>query len=82
MSEFDQEGSAALAVLNEWFRARGHDVSGSTEDAWNVAPYRDAFIFSSGQGRRSNTLYLVRGQSVSPFSAAADSLEDAYSALD
>ncbi len=78
----DLNESEALRTLNAWLEARGQDVDHSTSESWNVASYRDALVFSSGQGRRSNMLYLVRGSSVSPFSPAVASLDDAYLALD
>ena len=81
MSQEDDGRAAALNALNAWFTAKGHDASGSTPDAWNISPYRDAFIFSSGHGRRSNTLYMVRGRSVLLLSAGATSLKDAFLAL-
>lgn len=81
MNNLSQEGLHALAALNKWFEASGHDVTNSTLDVWKITPYRDAYIFSSGQGRRSNVLYLVRGESVCPLSASTGSLEEAYLAL-
>lgn len=72
---------AALDALNAWFAARGHDVTGSTPDAWNITAFEEAFIFSAGQGRRSNTLYMVRGLSVLQLSSAFGiSFKDAYEA--
>ncbi|MET4143872.1 hypothetical protein [Arthrobacter sp. UYCo732] len=71
----------ALAVLNDWFAGKGSSVAGSTADAWNITSYRDAFLFSSGGGRRSNTLYVVLGRSVCQFAASTGSLEDAYRSI-
>ncbi len=71
----------ALAVLNAWFAERGMDVDGSTEDAWNIAPFRDGVVFSAAGGARSNVLYLVVDDSVAAFAPSTTSIEEAYASV-
>jgi hypothetical protein len=68
----------ALETLNSWLAARGHDTSSSTEDTWNISPYRDGFVFSPSGAARSNLLYIVSGDDVGAFSPATTSIDEAY----
>lgn len=71
----------ALTTLNARFETQGMDIGGSTLDAWNVTDYRDAVVFSSAAGARSNRAYLVRGDTVEAFSPSDTTIDEAYNAL-
>lgn len=68
----------ALETLNSWLAARGHDTSSSTEDTWNISPYRNGFVFSPTGAARSNLLYIVSGDAVGAFSPATTAIDEAY----
>ena len=71
----------AHATLNAWLAQRDESFSSSQEAAWTISEYRDAFVFSPPEGRRTNLLYVVRGPRVRSFSPATDSLDEVYEEL-
>lgn len=68
----------ALCVLNQWLANEGRDTSHSSESAWSVTAFKDAFVFSPSGGKRANRLYLVLGERVVPFSFTTKSTDGAY----
>ena len=68
----------ALATLNSWLADRGQETGSSTEDAWNISPYKEGFVLSPARGVRSNLLYLVVDDTVKAFSPATTSIGEAY----
>jgi len=79
VSETDAEATA-IAVLARWLSQHGA-AADAGEDGWQVSAFEDCFLLTPSGGRRSNQLYLVRGQSVVAFSPATMSLDDAYATL-
>jgi hypothetical protein len=80
MTEIETE-AAAIAVLTHWCSQRGLAGVDAADDNWQASVFEDCFIIRPSGGRRSNQLYLVRGESVIAFSPATTSLGDAYAAL-
>ena len=73
--------SKALVTLNAWLVQRDQSIQSSDEGDWAITEYRDAFVFSPAGGRRSNLLYVVRGDRVEPFSPATTALDEVYRGL-
>lgn len=68
----------ALVALNSWLADRGQETGSSTEEAWNISPYKEGFVLSPAGGARSNLLYVVVDDMVKAFSPATTSIEEAY----
>lgn len=75
MSDRDE----SIHALNAWFAEHNENYRISNKEDWEISEYRDAFLFSPSDGRRSNLLFLVRGTDVSVFSPASSSIEEVYS---
>jgi hypothetical protein len=70
----------ALTTLNRWMQQRGLDVPVSIGDAWGIEAFRKGFVFRPSGGARSNRLYLVIGDEVTPFTPSSTTLRDTYAA--
>jgi hypothetical protein len=70
----------ACEALSEWSNERALDpIMLTTPESfacWEIGPVEDWLVFSS-PGGYTNSLYLVRGRTVYPFSYSTESLESA-----
>ena len=77
----DPKRVGAVETLNRWAVENGVFDAHSTLDDWNVSEFKDALVFTPSGQRRSNLVYLVRGDAVSAFPPSVVSFDEGYAQL-
>ncbi|MDO4258411.1 MAG: hypothetical protein Q4C87_02705 [Actinomycetaceae bacterium] len=76
----DNKG-AVLDSFAAWLQREGEELPQVKPSDWDINPYRTAYLIAPSEGRRSNRLYLVRGNDGVAFAPSAMRIEDAYAKL-
>ncbi len=78
MGNIELEGAAAVETLNKWLNNNGGQDVKTTVNDWVWHKIDDAILFSPIGGRRSNRLYLVKGDKVVAYSPSVTTFNQAY----
>ncbi|WP_404290736.1 hypothetical protein [Glutamicibacter arilaitensis] len=77
----DQRNDAAIATLNGWLAEHGVPDAHTTPEDWEISPFQDALLIVPANQRRTNRVYLVRGEMVSAFSPSTTTFDEGYARL-